>query len=49
MTIERDSDSTVGYNIGADGTYLLTQRFGVGGFMRFTGGSVTLATGGNSR
>jgi hypothetical protein len=48
VSVERDSDSTVGYNIGADGTYLLTQRFGVGGFMRFTGGSVTLATGSNT-
>jgi hypothetical protein len=24
----------------ADGTYLLMRRFGVGGFLRFTGGSV---------
>jgi hypothetical protein len=48
VTVERASDSTVGYNLGADGTYLLTQRFGVGGFMRFTGGSVSLETGGNT-
>ena len=41
VTAERAKDSTVGYNLQADGTYLLTQRFGVGGFLRFTGGSVT--------
>jgi hypothetical protein len=48
VTKERDSASTVGYNLGADGTYLLTERFGVGGFLRFTGGSVDLETGGNT-
>jgi hypothetical protein len=48
VTTERDSDSTVGYNLSADGTYLLTERFGVGGFLRFTGGSVDLETSGNT-
>jgi hypothetical protein len=48
VTLERDSDSTVGFNLGADGTYLLTERFGVGGFLRFAGGSVDLETGGNA-
>jgi hypothetical protein len=47
VTVERASESTVGYNLAADGTYLLTRRFGVGGFLRFTGGSVTLDTTGN--
>ena len=48
VTVERASEGTVGFNLGADGTYLLTRRFGVGGFLRFTGGSTTLTTGGNT-
>jgi hypothetical protein len=40
VSVLRATDSTVGYNLTADGTYLLTRRFGVGGFLRFTGGSV---------
>jgi hypothetical protein len=47
ISVERASDSTVGYNLQADGTYLLTERFGVGGFLRFTGGSVSVEVGGN--
>jgi hypothetical protein len=47
VSVERAKDNTVGYNLQADGTYLLTERFGVGGFLRFTGGSVSLETGGN--
>jgi hypothetical protein len=45
VTVERRSDNTVGYNLSADGTYLLTRRFGVGGFMRFTGASAKLDVG----
>jgi len=47
VSVERAKDNTVGYNLQADGTYLLTERFGVGGFLRFTGGSVSLEAGGN--
>jgi hypothetical protein len=43
VNVERRSDSTVGYNLSADGTYLLTRRFGVGAFLRFTGASAELA------
>jgi hypothetical protein len=45
VNVVRAKDSTVGYNLTADGTYLLTQRFGVGGFLRFTGGSVDMTIG----
>jgi hypothetical protein len=45
VSVERRSDSTVGYNLSADGTYLLTRRFGVGAFMRFTGASAELEVG----
>lgn len=40
---EKVSKGGVGFNIGADGTYMLTERFGAGGFLRYTGGSVDLA------
>jgi len=39
---EKVSANSVGFNIGADGTYMVNQRFGVGGFLRYTGGSVDL-------
>jgi hypothetical protein len=48
VNVVRDSDGTVGYNLSADGTYMLTQRFGVGGFLRFTGGSVDMAVDNNT-
>jgi hypothetical protein len=48
ITTERGKDSPVGYNLEADGTYLLTQRFGVGGFLRFTGATATFTVGGDS-
>lgn len=39
---EKVSETGVGFNIGADGTYMITQRLGAGGFLRYTGGSVDL-------
>ena len=48
ITTERGKDSPVGYNLQADGTYLLTERFGVGGFLRFTGATATFAIAGES-
>jgi hypothetical protein len=48
ITTERGKDSPVGYNLQADGTYLVTQRFGVGGFLRFTGATATFTIGDES-
>jgi hypothetical protein len=45
VNVVRATDSTVGWNLSADGTYLLTRRYGVGGFLRFTGGSVDMNVG----
>ena len=39
---EKVSDTTVGFNIGADGTYMFTPRLGAGAFLRYTGGSAEL-------
>jgi len=39
--IRRDSESGAGINIGVDGTYLVTPRFGGGIFARYAGGKVT--------
>lgn len=45
-TIEERKDSGVGYNLGADATYILYTRdrlrLGLGGFMRFTGAGADL-------
>lgn len=37
--VETQSDTAKGFNIGADISYLLTPRYGVGGFIRYVGGS----------
>jgi len=42
VTTEKSSKTTAGINIGLDVTYLLTKRWGVGGLMRYTWGSVNL-------
>ncbi len=39
---ETQSDTANGFNIGADLSYLLTPRYGIGGFLRYVGGSVDL-------
>jgi len=39
VTKERVNATSVGFNIGADGTYMVTDRLGAGGFLRYTGGS----------
>lgn len=39
---EEVSETAVGFNLGADGTYMFTDRLGAGGFLRYTGGSVDL-------
>lgn len=42
ITVERQSADAVGFIAGIDVSYYLTNRFGVGGFMRYNGGSVDL-------
>jgi hypothetical protein len=39
------SDTSVGFNLGADGTYMITPRFGAGVLLRFSHGSVELPNG----
>ena len=39
---ETQSDTATGFQIGADLSYLLNPRYGVGGFIRYVGGSVDL-------
>lgn len=41
-TTETQSDTAKTFNIGADISYLLTPRYGVGGFIRYVGGEVEL-------
>lgn len=48
-SIRRESESGVGFNIGLDGTYRLTPRFGGGVFVRYAGGSVDFALPNGSR
>jgi hypothetical protein len=43
------SRTGVGFNIGVDGTYMVTQRFGAGVLLRFAGGSVDLPSGENNK
>lgn len=48
---DTESDTAAGFNVGADLSYLLTPRYGIGGFMRYVFGSagfpsVDLKTGG---
>ncbi len=42
VDVESVNDTTVGFNIGADGTYMFTTRFGAGAFLRYTGGEASL-------
>jgi hypothetical protein len=39
---ETQSDTVTGFNVGADLSYMLNPRYGVGGFIRYVGGSVDL-------
>lgn len=39
---EKVSGTGVGFTIGADGTYMVTERLGAGAFLRYAGGSVDL-------
>jgi hypothetical protein len=41
-TTERVKDSAVGFNVGVDGSYMLTRRLAAGAFVRYAGGSVDL-------
>jgi hypothetical protein len=41
-TLRREEKTVGGINLGIDVTYLLNKRFGIGGLMRFTHGSVDL-------
>ena len=44
---EQVSETAVGFNVGADGTYMFNSRLGAGAFLRYTGGSADLkGTGG---
>ncbi|PWT79874.1 MAG: hypothetical protein C5B57_13140 [Blastocatellia bacterium] len=40
--IQRESGTAAGINVGVDGTYLFTKRYGAGVFIRYNGGSVDL-------
>lgn len=42
ISTETAKDTTVGFNIGVDGTYLITDRIGAGAVLRYTGGSADL-------
>ncbi len=42
ITVDKQSANAVGVIAGLDVSYFLTDRFGVGGFMRYNGGSVDL-------
>jgi Outer membrane protein beta-barrel domain len=42
VTTEKSSKTTAGVNIGLDVTYLMSKRWGIGGLMRYTWGSVDL-------
>jgi hypothetical protein len=39
---EKVSETSVGFNVGVDGTYTITQRYAAGAFLRYAGGSVDL-------
>ena len=41
-TVESQSGTAAGVNIGFDASYLFTKYDGVGGFLRYNGGSVDL-------
>jgi hypothetical protein len=46
VAVEEIDDSTVGFHLGVDVTYMVTPRFGVGGLARVTRGSVDVERGG---
>jgi Outer membrane protein beta-barrel domain len=41
-TLENESGTAVGINVGVDGNYMLTRNYGVGAFLRYAGGSEDL-------
>ena len=41
-TLENESGTAVGINVGVDGNYMLTRNYGVGVFLRYAGGSEDL-------
>jgi hypothetical protein len=44
LTSPEEGGTAIGVNVGADLIYPLTSRYGVGGFIRYAGGSVDLAS-----
>ena len=40
--VESQSDTATGFQVGADLSYMLNPRYGIGGFVRYVGGSVDL-------
>ena len=46
VEVLRQSERATGFTIGADATYLFMPKFGVGGFMRFTGAEADMETAG---
>jgi hypothetical protein len=46
VTVDSSSKTSVGFTIGADGTYVLTPRYGVGGFIRYSAVSADLPAAG---
>jgi hypothetical protein len=42
LTSPEESGTATGVNVGGDVNYLVTSRYGVGGFIRYAGGSVDL-------
>jgi hypothetical protein len=45
ITVTEAKKTSVGFNLGVDGTYMITPRFGAGVLLRFTHGSVDLPNG----
>jgi hypothetical protein len=41
-TLDNESGTAVGVNVGVDGNYMLTRNYGVGVFIRYAGGSADL-------
>jgi hypothetical protein len=41
-TLDNESGTAVGINVGVDGNYMLTRNYGVGVFIRYAGGSADL-------
>ena len=42
VNLTEGSETAAGFNIGVDGTYLVTPRIGAGAFLRYAGGSATI-------